>query len=107
MDKPRVKVPKKVKAGEPFEVKVLISHKMESGQRVDEATGQKIPRMIINRFEAHLDGELVFSATLYPAVSANPYLAFHVVAEKSGELSFKWLDDSGDTATASAKVAVG
>ncbi|MEQ8659625.1 MAG: thiosulfate oxidation carrier complex protein SoxZ, partial [Gammaproteobacteria bacterium] len=77
MDKPRVKVPKKVKAGEPFEVKVLISHKMESGQRVDEATGQKIPRMIINRFEARLDGELVFSATLYPAISANPYLAFY------------------------------
>ena len=106
MDKPRVKVPKKVKAGEPFEVKVLISHKMESGQRVDEATGSKIPRMIINRFEARLDGEMVFSATLYPAVSANPYLAFYVVAEKSGELEFKWLDDSGDSATAKAKVAV-
>ena len=106
MDKPRVKVPKKVRAGEPFEVKVLISHKMESGQRVDEATGNKIPRMIINRFEARLDGEMVFSATLYPAVSANPYLAFFVVAEKSGELEFKWLDDSGDSATAKAKVAV-
>lgn len=106
MDKPRVKVPQKVKAGEPFEVKVLISHTMESGQRTDEATGQKIPRMIINSFTCKLDGELVFSATLHPAVSANPYLAFHVVAEKSGELEFVWVDDSGDTATATRSIEV-
>lgn len=106
MDKPRVKVPNKVKAGEPFEVKVLISHTMESGQRIDEATGQKIPRMIINRFTCKLDGEVVFSATLHPAVSANPYLAFHVVAEKSAELEFTWVDDSGDTATATRAIEV-
>ena len=67
MDKPRIKVPAKVKAGEPFEVKALISHKMESGQRTDEATGQKIPRMIINSFVCKLDGEVVFSVTLHPA----------------------------------------
>ena len=49
MQKPRVKVPKTVARGEPFEVKVLISHKMESGQRTDEKTGEKIPRHIINQ----------------------------------------------------------
>jgi sulfur-oxidizing protein SoxZ len=106
VDKPRVKVPKKVKKGEPFEVKALVSHKMESGQRKDEASGEKIPRMIINQFECSLDGEVVFSAKLYPAISANPYLSFYVVAEKSGELSFSWTDDSGDTATASSKFVV-
>ena len=106
MKKPRVKVPKKVKAGEPFEVKALISHKMESGQRTDEATGNKIPRHIINQFTCTLDGETVFSATLYPAVSANPYMAFYVTAQQSGELVFTWVEDGGATASASAKFAV-
>lgn len=106
MDKPRVKVPRKVKAGEPFEVKALISHKMESGQRTDEATGKKIPRMIINDFTAKLDGEVVFNATFYPAVSANPYIAFWVVADKSGELEFSWVDDSGDSASTTQKFEV-
>ena len=106
MKKPRVKVPKKVNKGEPFEVKALISHKMESGQRKDEGSGELIPRMIINRFECKLDGEVVFSATLHPAVSANPYLAFWVVAEQSGELEFFWGDDSGDSATTKKKFAV-
>lgn len=103
MDKPRVKVPKSVKAGEPFEVKALISHKMESGQRTDEATGEKIPRKIINAFTCRLDGEEVFSATFHPAVSANPYIAFYVVAEKAGELEFEWVDDDGGKATATKK----
>ena len=104
--KPRVKVPKKADAGEVITIKSLISHPMESGQRKDDASGELIPRMIINRFECKLDGEIVFSATLYPAVSANPYLAFWVVADKGGELEFFWADDSGDTATAKKKFAV-
>ena len=35
--KPRVKVPKKVKAGDIITIKTLISHKMESGRRKDQA----------------------------------------------------------------------
>ena len=106
MEKPRVKVPKKVSKGEPFEVKALISHKMESGQRTNEATGEKIPRHIIHAFTCKLDGEEVFSATFYPAVSANPYLAFYVRAEQSGELEFTWVDDDGSSASATKKFTV-
>ncbi len=106
MEKPRVKVPKSVTKGEPFEVKALISHKMESGQRVDQASGKKIPRKIINAFTCTLDGTEVFKATLYPAVSANPYFAFYVRAEKSGELEFTWVDDDGSTATTKKKFTV-
>lgn len=99
MDKPRVKVPKKVKKGEPFEVKALISHKMESGQRTNKDTGEKIPRQIINRFSCKLNGEEVFGADFHAAVSANPYMAFYVRADADGELEFLWVDDSGDSAT--------
>jgi len=38
--KARVKVPKSIKKGEVFQVKTLISHKMETGQRKDKKTGK-------------------------------------------------------------------
>ena len=40
--KARVKVPKSVKKGEVFQVKTLVSHKMESGQRKDKKTGERM-----------------------------------------------------------------
>lgn len=95
MAKPRVKISKKIKKAEPFEVKTLISHKMESGQRKNEETGGNFPRKIINTFICKLDGEEVFRVKLYPAVSANPFLSFYVTAEKSGELEFIWIEDDG------------
>lgn len=100
MDKPRIKVPAKVARGKPFEVKALVSHLMESGQRVDAKSGAKIPRKILHSFVCRLDGTEVFRAKLHPAISANPYLAFYVTAEKSGELEFVWTDDDGSEISA-------
>ena len=37
----------------------------------------------------------MFSADLFAAVSANPYLSFWMQAGKSGELSFRWQGDQG------------
>ena len=104
--KPRVKVPKKVKKGEVFEIKSLISHKMESGQRKDKKTGEKIPRRIINKFSCDYNGTTVFSADWHPAVSANPYMAFFVKAADSGTLEFKWIDDNGDVYEKKSKLKV-
>lgn len=104
MAKARIKVPKKVQAGEVFQVKALVSHKMESGQRTDKNTGDKIPRMIINKFVAKFEGEEVFSADWHGAISANPYIAFFMKADKSGELELSWTDDDGNTITAKKEV---
>ncbi|MGI9332425.1 MAG: thiosulfate oxidation carrier complex protein SoxZ [Gammaproteobacteria bacterium] len=104
MAKARVKVPKKITAGEPFLVKALISHKMESGQRKDRKTGETIPRFIINKLVATIDGEVVFHADWYPAVSANPYIAFYTSVERDGELELTWTDDDGKSV--SKKVAI-
>ncbi len=106
MDKPRVKVPLNVRKGEPFEVKALVSHKMESGQRKDDKTGARIPRKILNRFLCTLDGVEILRVTLHPAVSANPYLSFYATAGKSGEMKFVWTDDDGSTLEASAHIEV-
>lgn len=103
--KPRVKVPKTAKKGDVIEIKTLIAHKMESGQRKDKK-GAVIPRQIINKFEAKYNGEVVFSADWHPAISANPYMAFHTVATESGTLEFTWTDDDGSVYTKTAKITV-
>lgn len=107
MSKPRVKVPKSVKKGEVFEVKCLVSHKMETGQRKDRKTGETIPRMIINTFVATYNGKEVFKADWHPAISANPYMAFYMKADESGELELSWTDDKGNTISTKKKISVG
>ena len=106
MAKPRVKVPSNVKKGEIFEVKTLISHIMETGQRKDRATGELIPRSIINKFVAKYNGVEVFSADWHPAISANPYMSFFMKAEESGTLELIWVDDEGKTVTVTQDITV-
>lgn len=106
MSKPRVKVPDTVKKGEVFEVKCLVSHKMETGQRKDRKTGEIVPRMIINKFVATYNGKEVFSADWHPAISANPFMSFFMKAEESGELEFTWIDDKGEKITTTSKITV-
>jgi sulfur-oxidizing protein SoxZ len=104
--KARVKAPKSAKKGEAFQVKTLISHKMESGQRKDKKTGKKIPRHIINKFVCTYNGKQVFSADWHPAISANPYMSFFVKAADSGTLEMAWTDDKGKTMKKSTKIKV-
>lgn len=104
--KARIKAPKSVSAGEAFEVKTLVSHKMESGQRKDK-DGNKVPRMILNKFMAEFNGSVVFSADWHPAISANPYMAFHMIANESGTLNLTWVDDEGEVYEKSKKIKVG
>ena len=96
--KPRVKVPKSASKGEIIEIKSLISHAMESGQRKDKE-GKPIPRKIINKFIVTFNGKEFFSADWAPAVAANPYMAFHMRASESGTMEFTWIDDDGSKYT--------
>ena len=102
---PRVRVPANAKKGELIEIKTLISHEMESGQRKDSA-GKTIPRRIINKFTASFNGKVVFEADWYTAVSANPYQSFFYKAAESGEFKFVWKDDNGSDYTATSKLNV-
>jgi len=104
--KPRVKAPKSVAAGEVFTVKTLINHKMESGQRKDKA-GEKIPRQIINKFEAIFNGTPVLTADLDPAISTNPFIEFSMKISEAGDLAFKWHDDDGSVYETSKSIAIG
>lgn len=102
---PRVRLPAQAKAGELIEIKTLISHEMESGQRKDSA-GKTIPRRIINTFTAVFNGKVVFEANWHPAISANPYQSFFYKASRSGEFKFTWKDDDGSEYTATNKLTV-
>ena len=103
--KPRVKVPKSASKGEVIEIKALVAHNMDTGRGKDKK-GNVIPRMIINKFVCSFNGKEVFSADMHPAVSANPYFAFHSRVEESGTFDFSWTDDKGKTVTASMNITV-
>jgi sulfur-oxidizing protein SoxZ len=100
-----VNVPKKAKRGQIVEIKSLISHTMETGFRRDN-NGRVIPRDIITDLVCTYNGDEIFRATLYPAISANPFITFQTVATESGTIAFQWTGDNGFSASASAKITV-
>jgi len=102
---PRVRMPDTAKVGEVIQVKTLISHDMESGQRKD-SSGKPIPQKIINKFIATFNGKEILSADWHPSISANPYQSFYVRATESGTFEFSWIDDDGSVYKAEHKITV-
>lgn len=100
-----ITIPASARRGDVIEIRTLINHAMETGYRRD-SDGQMLPRDLIRRFTCRYDGELVFSAELHAAISANPYIAFHTVATQSGVLSFTWEGDNGFAQTESRSLVV-
>jgi sulfur-oxidizing protein SoxZ len=103
--RPRVKAPRKAKAGEAVTIKTLISHPMESGQRKD-SDGNTIPRSIINRFTCEFNGEMVVDVKMEPAISTNPYFEFEAVVPEAGDFKFTWYDDDGSVYEDTSTVAM-
>jgi len=89
-----VNLPPRLQRGQVFELRTTLSHPMETGQRVG-ASGERVARDIVTRFEARLDGSLVFAADLFPAITANPYLAFPLRIERNAVLDLQWRGDHG------------
>ena len=104
-----ITMPTTAKRGDVVEIRTLIAHPMETGYRAAE-DGSIRPRNLIRRFTCHYndgrDDVLVFSAELFPAVAANPFIAFTTVATASGTLRFSWSGDQGFTQTETASLAV-
>jgi sulfur-oxidizing protein SoxZ len=104
-EKPRIRLPKQAKRGEIIQIRTLLSHIMESGQRKD-AAGNPIPRKIVNKFACSFNGKPVFSCDLEPGIAANPYLQFSARVVESGTFRFTWTDDDGKVVIAAEKIAV-
>lgn len=89
-----IKVPPKARRGEIIEIRATIAHNMETGFRPGD-DGRTLPRDIIQQFTCHYNDVLVFSAQLFPAIAANPFISFHTIATESGTLRFLWVGDNG------------
>jgi sulfur-oxidizing protein SoxZ len=100
-----INAPAKAQRGAVIEIKTLVSHIMETGFRYTQ-TGELVPRDIVTGFTATYNGEEVFRARLYPAISANPYVTFHTLATESGTIELTWTGDNGFSATERITITV-
>jgi sulfur-oxidizing protein SoxZ len=94
--------PMKIRAtlqGDVADVRVLMSHPMETGQRKD-SSGNVVPLHFIHTISAQLNGKTVFEANTTQAISRNPVFAFKVKGAKAGDkLAITWEDNKGDKRT--------
>jgi len=102
--------PMKIRAtlqGDVVDVRVLMAHPMETGQRKD-AAGKLVPLHFIQTITAQLNGRTVFSADISQAVSRNPVFAFKVKGAKAGDkLSVTWQDNMGEKRTDEVVIRAG
>lgn len=88
-----------------IDVKVLMKHDMESGQRKD-AAGALIPAWHITNLTATVNGKQVFAAQFGPAISKDPFLNFKFRgAAKGDEVVVSWEDNKGDKRTDKGKIS--
>ena len=94
--------PMKIRAtlqGDTVEVRVLMQHEMETGQRKD-ASGKTIPAWHISEVTATNNGKPVLQARWGPAVSKNPFLSFKFKGGAKGDkVQITWVDNKGEKRT--------
>jgi sulfur-oxidizing protein SoxZ len=87
------------------DVRVLMAHEMETGQRKD-ASGNLVPAWYISEVDAALNGKPVLKAYGGPAISKNPFLSFKVRGAKAGDkVTITWTDNKGEKRTDEATVS--
>jgi sulfur-oxidizing protein SoxZ len=92
--------PMKIRAklvGDVAEIKVLMSHPMENGQRKD-ASGAAIPPHFIQEISVEVGGKPVIQGQTGTSISRNPVFGFKVKGAKAGDkVVVKWRDNKGDS----------
>ena len=85
-------------------VKILMAHAMETGQRKDDA-GKPIPAHYIQHIGVTWQGKVVLSANWGTAISKNPFLEFNFKGGKKGEkIQVTWTDNKGEKRTDEATI---
>lgn len=85
--------------GDYVEVKVLISHPMDTGRKKGD-DGELIPAHFVQLLTATLNGLPVLEAQWGTGISKNPYLTFRLRNAKVGDIvAVTWHDNFGATAT--------
>jgi sulfur-oxidizing protein SoxZ len=79
------------------EILVLINHPMETGQRVDAKTKEKIPAHWVQKVTIELNGKLMADVDLGVAVSKDPLIGISVKGAKAGDkVKASWSDNKGE-----------
>lgn len=82
--------------GETADIRILMQHPMETGQRKDE-NGQVVPMNFIQTFTVSLNGKPVIDGQLNTSISRNPLFTFKARGIKVGDkLSVAWMDNLGE-----------
>ncbi|MBL8491549.1 MAG: thiosulfate oxidation carrier complex protein SoxZ [Rhodocyclaceae bacterium] len=100
--------PMKIRAqmkGDVAEVRVLMAHAMETGQRKDNA-GNLVPAHFIQQITIEVGGKMVIQGQTGTSVSRNPVFAFKVKGAKAGDkVVVNWVDNKGEKRTDEAAIA--
>jgi sulfur-oxidizing protein SoxZ len=82
--------------GEVTDIRILMQHPMETGQRKDDK-GQTFPAHFIQTFTVSLNGKPIINGQLNTSISKNPLFTFKARGIKAGDkLLVAWLDNGGD-----------
>lgn len=82
--------------GEIADIRILMQHPMETGQRKDER-GEVLPIHFIQTFSVQLNGKPLIDGQLNTSVSKNPLFAFKARGIKPGDkLTVTWKDNLSD-----------
>ena len=91
--------------GEVAEVKVIISHPMETGRKKDDF-GVLIPAHFIQLVTATINDKLVLEMQWGTGISKNPYLTFYVKGAKvADKIVVTWFDNLGKTGSGEITVS--
>ena len=87
------------------EIRVLMTHPMETGLRKD-SEGKIVPMHFIQNVTVKLNGRTVVDGQISQAVSRNPVFSFRVKGGAKGDkVEVSWVDNRGDTNKTEAAVA--
>jgi sulfur-oxidizing protein SoxZ len=91
--------------GDVADIRVLMAHPMETGQRKD-SSGKPIPMHFIQDVTVKLNGKTVIEGQLSQAISRNPVFSFRVKGAKTGDkIEIGWLDNMGERNQIEAAIA--
>lgn len=82
--------------GEITDIRILMQHPMETGQRKDPASGRLVPAHFIQTFVVSANGKPLIEGQTNTSVSRNPVFAFKARGLKVGDrLVVSWRDNKG------------
>ena len=90
--------------GDTADVRILVAHPMETGQRKD-AAGNIVPLHFIQSLVVTHNGKTVLDAQWSQAISRNPFLGLRVKGAKADDkIVVTWVDNKGEQRTDEAQV---